>query len=188
MAGATLLVCQNVNLSPGLETQASPFPTHPPSTITDTLLPQLLIGTPHHHLQPIRKHPPTVILLLERVQQAVFLPIASVRMPMNLCCCWRLGLRTCCLVAYDYHGRFTCQLRWPTTSVMTSTVVKLLQCRCILISLFVVVYVINYHILHCFQVYANTNYFNTNVENVFHFDLVWLFTNIPILKNSTVEC
>lgn len=61
--------------------------------------------------------------LLVRGQRAAFLPTASVKIPMSLCCCWRLGPRTCCLAMYDYHGRSTCLLRWPTTSVMTSTVI-----------------------------------------------------------------
>lgn len=61
------------------------------------------------------------MLLLVRGQRAAFSPTASVKIPMSLCCCWRLGPRTCCSATSGYHGRSICLLRWPTTSVMTST-------------------------------------------------------------------
>lgn len=121
-AGACCPVCHN--LSRRTETWASPFPALPP-TSTDALVPQLLNGALHHHLQPIRKHRPTVISLSGQGRRAAFLPTVSVRMPMSLCCSWRLGLKTCCLATHDCHGRSTCQQRWPTTSAMTSTIVQL---------------------------------------------------------------
>lgn len=116
MADSSSPVRQNVIMSLQPETWTGPFPS-------DALVPPLLIWTLHHRLQPIRKHPPTVMSLLVRAQRAVFLPTVSAKMLMSLWCCWRPVQRTCCWAAYDYHGRSTCQLRWPTTSVMTSTVV-----------------------------------------------------------------
>lgn len=135
-AGASFPVCQNVNLSPGPGARASLCPAPSPPTPAGGSVPQLQNWT----LPPIPKHPPTVTSSLGQGQQAAFSPIASLKIPMSLCCCWRLGLRTCYLATCDYHGRSTCPLRWPTTSVMTSNIIKLLQCIIKLYSKFFSVY------------------------------------------------
>lgn len=88
---------------------------------TGALLLQLFIVTPLHRLQPIRTPRPTAMSLLGRGQRAAFWRIASQKMHMSLCCFWKPDQRTKGSEAHDSHGRSTCRLHWPTTSVMTST-------------------------------------------------------------------